>query len=325
MNILKYLSLVFLFTFSFSFSQITNEKEFLLCKTFRFLHEQTYTLKKIEQKYPELKSLSESTQLSFNLKFQPAIKKIIENTKLLFGENYEECLYNYTKELALKSLTKQQALNFINKVKDRRFGKIESPILEILLAYQFQNNPINEYLSHQYYTSSVENYSNLEKLELKINIPKSWKESYKSKSSPNVLKIFSSEFGSGNENIIISKKNNLNLNEFLINIDNLKKELKSTDKIVSIKKGTMNLREVGIIHFENTIKDIKKSTLRYVVAIDENNLLQVDCFINEKIYEELTIKFRKFKPLFDTIFGSIQVDFNEISKSNNRIFTYKNN
>ena len=281
-------------TSSVSHSQTAGENELLLSKTYRFIYGQEYILKTIKHNFPELKNKAENAELAFNKTFGTAVDNIYIETEKLYNKGYDSFLTTVKSELnelsKHKQKSKQDAIGFINHVHKRSQGHIKSPFLEILLAYKYKNNPIDEFLDNYVNTYSVTSFTNSKKIDLSLKVPVSWKEL--DGNSPTTLKKFRSEYGTGNITITLNTKK-------LSNNDNQISQFDSTNAITSS------------IRNRNVVKHL---------LLSENNALQITLTIYGTSDSEIDLQFKKFNSLYESIIKSILLG--KEHKKNN-LLTYK--
>lgn len=264
------------FVSTISYSQITNKKELLLIKTARYIYIQQHTFNKIKLNFPEQKVTIENAELAFNNTFGVAITRINAESKNLLGKKYESFLTNINNELNENSMT-----DIKNSL---RRPSIESPVLEILLTYKYQNNPIDEFWDNYVNIYSVKSYSNSRKIDLNLKIPLSWKEL--DGTSPTMLKKFRSEFGTGDVIITLSTKKSPKV----AHINNNPARISQYDQIKP-KSGSIQKRYI-IEH----------------LFLSENNVLEVKCTISASTNSELDLQYQKFNPLYKSIVKSIRIN-----------------
>ena len=273
---MKYFNQLLFIGFLFSsicYSQITNNNELLLVKTARFIHSQQYAFDVIKLNFPEQKTAIEDVELGFDKNFGAAIETINTKTKNLLGNKYESFIENLNNELNEYS---------INDIKSRLQGPIESPVLEILLAYKYQNNPVDEFVSNYVNTYSVKSYSNSTKVNLSLKVPLSWKEL--DGDSYTMLKKFRNEFGTGNVSITLSTK--------------------KSPKVTLINN---NLARISQYDQTNSKSGIHK---RYIVEhlyLSEGKVLEIKCTINSTTDNDLDVEYLKFSPLYKSIVKSVHI------------------
>ncbi len=271
---MKYLNqllfIVFLFS-SICYSQITNSNELYLVKTARFIHSQQHAFNVIKFKFPEQRATVENTETAFNKNFKTAIKVINTKTKKLLGDKYESFLTNLNNELNESS---------IDDLKNNLQEPIESPVIETLLAYKYQDNPVDEFLENHIDTYTIKSHENFDKVNLSIQIPKSWKDI--GKGSPASLKKFRSELGTGNVTVTLSTKN--------IPIKNSAITQVSQHELTNYKS-----------------KAVQNKHIVEHLYLSESNVLQIKCVINNTTDSDLNFQYQKFNPLFKSIVKSIRL------------------
>ena len=287
-------------TSSVCHSQTTSENELLLSKTYRFIYGQEYILKTIKHNFPELKNKAENAELAFNKTFGTAVDYIYIETEELYNKEYDTFLATIKSELnelsKHKQKSKQDALHFINHVHKRSQGHIKSPFLEILLAYKYKNNPIDEFLDNYVKTYSVTSFINSKKIDLSLKVPVSWKEL--DGNSSTTLKKIRSEYGTGNVTITLNTKK---LSKIDISNNN-HDQISQFDQANSI---------TGYIENRNIVKHL---------LLSENNALQITLTIYGTSDSEIDLQFEKFNSLYESIIKSILLG--KEHKKNN-LLTYK--
>ncbi|MCF6348876.1 MAG: hypothetical protein L3J20_11345 [Flavobacteriaceae bacterium] len=294
-NQLLFIALLFS---SICYSQITNNNELFLVKTARFIHSQQYAFNTLKLNFPGQKAAIENVELAFNKNFGTAIETINTKTKNLLGNKYESFIENLNNELNKSSIT---------DIKNRLHEPIESPVLEILLAYKYENNPVDEFLNNFVNIYSVN--TNSTKIDLSIKVPVSWKEL--DGDSPNVLKKFRNEYGTGNVTITLSTKNLSKLVSF-INNDNMsaKKEFQKTSfknhKIVPVQNE--NIARINQYDRLNSKPNsIQKRHITEQLYLSENNILEIKCIVNSTTGSDLDLQYQRINPLYKSIVKSIRI------------------
>ena len=95
---------------------------------------QTIYLDAIERKYPSLKNKVFLAKNEFNLKFSKSLNEIEYTfTKYMTQEQWSDFKFklknDLERQLDYSSITQNDAINFIDEVKTRANGNIESPII----------------------------------------------------------------------------------------------------------------------------------------------------------------------------------------------------
>ena len=312
----KILFLAFFLSFS-CFSQVKNENQLFLNKTFGFIYGQQHTLNIIKQNFPEQIIEASIAELEFDKSFSRALSNINIEIRKIHGSAFEDYLSKIKdisdKYFSSNKMSKKDAVLFIEKVKSRAKGNIKSPFLETLLKYEHLDNPVDELLNNHANIYSVINYSNSRMMKLEIKIPQSWKEL--DGDSSLILKKFRSEYGLGKEIITVSKKliSNRLITDNLFTEKELQKMIPKNSKIPLIDTENINNKLTGIIRYEQINPTIKSNQKRYIIQYSfkyNNTLLIIECAIYGVIEDDLNLKFQKFNPLFQSIVKSVKINNN---------------
>ncbi len=282
------------------YSQITNNNELFLVKTARFIHSQQYAFNIQKLNFPEQKAAIENAELAFNKNFGTAIETINTKTKDLLGNKYELFIENLNNELNKSS---------ISDINNRLQGSIESPVLETLLAYKYKNNPVDEFLNNFVNIYSVKSYTNSTKIDLSIKVPISWKEL--DGDSPNVLKKFRSEYGTGNVTITLSTKKSPKVVSFMNNdIISAKKEFQKISfrnhKIVPVQNDNLaKINQYDLL--SSKPNSIQKRHITEQLSLSGNNVLEIKCIVNSTTGSDLDQQYQMINPLYKSIVKSIRI------------------
>lgn len=303
----------------FCASQIKGGNNTLLQQTFGYLQSQRFMLETIEKKYPELSLEASIAKLEFHKNFGKAIGYINFKMKEYHDSSFENHLVNLEKvaNTNFQNLSKYDAKLFIQTVKKRARGIIKSPYQEILLRYQYFDNPVAEIKDRHYRIHSVANISNSTKTKLTVSIPKSWQE-ISSSNSPIVLKKFRSKDDFGGEIITISRQ--FLKPEVIKPEASLKKEIQKFIPVnahhLSTNHTLINKRFVYKKQYQDKSSDTTSKFKRYgyIYAFEHKNQLFV---IDFSIYRSLNDIFNKekFEPLIESILKSITIEINFFSKN----------
>jgi hypothetical protein len=115
-----------------------------------YLLGQEYILKNIKKDYPDLKVNTVQAEMLF----KSSLGKALENIELLISNKFsneqlvelKSKIIQEISNLAINTIdTREKAELFIDEVKQRAKGNIQSPIREIILFYNFYKNPEQEY------------------------------------------------------------------------------------------------------------------------------------------------------------------------------------
>jgi bifunctional DNA-binding transcriptional regulator/antitoxin component of YhaV-PrlF toxin-antitoxin module len=321
----KSIKLLFLFIliYSVSHSQITTEKQSLLLRTFGFIEGQKSTLNNIKENFPEQNIEAEIAELEFNKNYGQALSKLNLEVRQLLGIKFKDYVLKLDNEadkyFNSKILSKKEAISFVEKVKNRAKGNIQDPYLEFLKRYA--ENSIND-LSTSYNLHEVKSYFNSRVIELKVKVPKNWKEI--NGNHPSVLKKFRSDYGVGDEIITIGRIDNQN------NIKSFAKKwflefLPKGSKLISADTSkTIDNKVIGVLEYEESNSNIGSNHKRIITQYflpHQNDLLLIHCATYGKNNEDLNIKIKRLKPIYRSILESIDINNHKIEKNHT---TYKN-
>ena len=150
-----------------------------LAQAYGFVLGQGYSLLRITTELPEFSKDVTVANARFDATFPDIKTKLEMQLKEALGDKgFQEVattLRSKVKELAERQkLSKEIAADFLEQVKARSKGEIESPVLEYLLTVKYANYPMGEFSDgfRQRYQTSGDGKS--QGIKLKLQIPKSW-------------------------------------------------------------------------------------------------------------------------------------------------------
>ena len=189
-----------------TFAQATKEPLYIdLSKTLGFIMGQRFSLNRIKVEYPEVSLRVKKANIEFKSSFGIAERNIKKTLRGLLKNKYPE--YIATMEKQLESTLMSQQINqdiaaqFLDEVESRTKGEIPSPMLEILLNYQFEEKPADELTRGFKAKYRTKGHHKAKGLDLQIEYPKSW--SLREGNRPNVIQFFSSNNGRGPAHALI--------------------------------------------------------------------------------------------------------------------------
>ncbi|QFR42868.1 hypothetical protein [Sulfurimonas xiamenensis] len=170
-----------------------------ITKTYGYYIGQSYTLNKIKNKYPHLKNQVFLAEHEFKISFDSSLKNIdnIMSKKIKSSWNdLKSNIHNQIpKQLDLGNLSETEALQFLEEVKLRARGSIDSPIIETLLMFNpsYQKYKLSE-LQDGFYLKFISNGNGKAKgVKFSIKVPKSWKAQEANR--PNIVQKFTANNG----------------------------------------------------------------------------------------------------------------------------------
>ena len=302
-----------------SFSQSQNNSTFpanpeikLLIRAYGYLNGQKFTLNRIKKEFPTLEIAALKAESEFNLNFKKGGENITSHLKELIGKEYQNFestkLQQIASILGKQNITEDLARQFVSDVNDRAKGKIESPVKETLLTYQYIDNPVQEFSSGFVNAYSTKNHSKSKNLEIATKLPLSWSKSEGER--PNVVQTFISENGNGTEVIILLIKE-FQTSGSLQNIfteSELKKFATGEGaEPISAKEITIDNQKGGQIIFKMEGKRLDNITVVQgimYVTLFRGKLIFLQCMVS-KDNRNLNERFKLFLPLFNQVANSI--------------------
>jgi len=141
---------------------------------------QNYSLSQISEKYPSLTGMALIAEKEFSATF----KSSIEGMDTLMGE-HEKSEWNKIKaqlttqiasSINIEQISKTQARQFVEQVRERAKGNIESPVIETLLLFKsgYEKNPEREFLDGYKYKYSTNGAGKAKGVAFSIESPKTW-------------------------------------------------------------------------------------------------------------------------------------------------------
>jgi len=172
-----------------------------LSKAYGFLLGQELALRRIEAAYPDLRLQVQLARFEFESTFSGVKEKLEEELASAMGTINFDKLRAQT-ESSLKNLLEQQAMSpalaqqFVGQVKARARGdEIEAEILNYLLAVQYAQNPVGEFLSGFRQRFRTDGTGKSLGITLNLQVPRSWLAQEGER--PHIVRKWASEGGTG--------------------------------------------------------------------------------------------------------------------------------
>ncbi|MDP2160601.1 MAG: retropepsin-like aspartic protease [Flavobacterium sp.] len=319
--------ILLIFTINFSFGQaVKQDKVIRASMVYGYFIGIETALETISNLNPDLHN--EVSQINLLLKTNFGLSK--ENAiKYLDGIGNRDYIFE-AKLDSIKNLiqtniqfsTTDETLNYLKNLEFNLKGNIPSPMLENILSFQYENQPYKEFSNGYTYTFSSRGHKKAKNTELLLSIPKSW--SSQEGTQPNVIKLFTSDCGSGSYNISLltlempfseEELSKLSFDE----IDQLYREVFTQEyakefmegKFIEFKPMNIADRSGFLIVYETIIEKmgvkIKMRNNAYVFH-NVTHLHFINCSIGtSNISENLEEKSKKINPLFFMIVNSVVV------------------
>lgn len=327
MKFIQKFLLLFLISININAIELNQNLMMDMSRTYGYYIGQTHVLDLIEKKYPNLKNDVFLAKNEFDLKYLKSIKEIEQSfLKIMTKKQWDEYkvnLKNKIKEqLKYDYITQQESSNFIQEVKTRATGNIESPVIETLLMFNptYQKNPISEFSDNFFQKYNSKDNPKAKGVDFTVKAPKSWKSEEANR--PNIVR----KFGSNNGYIVEDKfMENIMLMVFDLPIEvNSLTPQDITDVCNDIPENSI-LRECKKTELENlpvVIQRIKMnlSRLENSITIEviqyniyfKNKLVMIQGQVgtmNDKISEKTLLeRFEKFKPVFSYVANSLVIN-----------------
>lgn len=292
-------------------------------RTHGYFKAQRYVLDRIEILFPELKPEIMLARINWNQSFRDS-ENIIE-TKLKEAAQDKWTTINNELDKVLEglyaeSITREMCLEFLDLVKARAKGEVESPVLEVLLVNhpEFSSSPIKEYLK-----GFKKKYSSIGQLKAKglaidIDLPMSW--SLREGKRPNVLWYFQSKLGdcagsitirslkeAGIDKTITDELSNDELVEAIIGETALRSFIQDENPTeILTKRTTIDGCQAAILEFESERVriEIKVDIYTRVYYILWNEFMIVISFSSRKVDGQLKYPKEKYRDYFNLIMNS---------------------
>lgn len=162
---------------------------------------QDHTLRCISDKYPKLRSQITLVDKLFAVRFGRALTTMNAIMSKQAQGEWDKIKHRAKNEiervLAAQEPTESQALDFIEEVRSRSEGNVESPILETLLMFMpgYEAHPGREFTEGYRYKFCSDGSIKAKGMNFCIEIPRTWKA--KDANRPNIVKKFVNRNGRG--------------------------------------------------------------------------------------------------------------------------------
>ncbi len=201
------------FSVSHCFAEINYSEKLVkdVAQTYGYCTGQDITLAAIEKNFPSLKPQVVIARSKFSSAFGSSLENLESKMQSRLGKKTWDTLknniFNALKQNLEFTFTKEQSKLFIDEVKQRASGTINSPIRETLLLF---NPDYLEYPEKEFFDGFVETYSSTgntkaKGLDFTIKYPMSW--IAKEGNRPNIVQKFSSVHRMGHTELMILIKN----------------------------------------------------------------------------------------------------------------------
>lgn len=336
--LLCFLIVINLYAIDYSKQQVQD-----MMYVYGFYMGQNYSLEKISYKYPHLKNKIYIAQHQFDKNFQSSVKYIDEYFSSLIPTEWNAIKKQFENELIKKTsfseIDEQKSLEFIDKVKLRAKGSIESPIIETLLTFHpyYKKYPSKEYSNGYKKRIYSRNNRKSKSIDFHIDIPQSWR--VKDGNRPNTLWLGNYKNGfldkddiSVSLGVIVKelpeKVNSITLEDanFFCNTFFKGSPIKECNKIT--------LENLPAIYARNTmvIKRLKSTytteTASYIVFFENKAIFlqgMVGTINDKTTKKQINDAFDKYSTLFEQIANSLVINniYTNQKNTSKQFYTYK--
>ena len=289
-----------------------HNKEAAVANALSYLIEEENYLNLIKGKYFKLKDSVDTVKL----KFENAFAKSKQELEKLYINDLEDfqtkMIDRSTKYFFDINPTEKQAQEFILRVQDKIKGKIDSPEFELLLGYEYDENPVEEIKAGYTKNFCTQGHLKSNGINFTITLPESWRQMENEKLHS--YKKFISKNGFGNESLLITvkdlkipKNKDMSENELAIfyETEGLQEILPKGCKYVTRQKTTINNHQGEQILYQHTgPHHIKAKYDTYVILI-HNKIAIIQFTIQELFGKSSEERFAKLLPLYTTIINSV--------------------
>ncbi|MFG0453515.1 hypothetical protein [Shewanella algae] len=322
---LTILILVVLSSSTYAETKLTNALAKDIGQAYGFYLGQNYSLRKISKKYPSTSGLVLIAEKEFLATFNSSIEGMDElmerNSKSEWNEIKKQLNTQIESSINIDKTSETQARRFINIVRERAKGNIDSPILETLLLFKsgYKNNPEREFIDGYKHKYSTNGAGKAKGVAFSIEAPRTW--IAKEGNRPNVVQKFVSENGRGLELLIVLiKEIPLQPGEEITEKDVLKisnpKDIQDIipDGGVHLNSGKLTLENLpGFwVHFKMDKARMRNTfsmeTIMYTIFY-KNKMIQIQGQVMTSINGEPTDRggLKRYEKLFDLMANSLVI------------------
>jgi hypothetical protein len=208
------------------------------------------------------------------------------------------------------------AAGFINDVEKRALGNgLSTPILETLLFFQFEEKPELEFMQGFTQTFKTKGHPKAKGSDWQIKVPISWKVIEADR--PNIIKKFISDYGSGEESIMIMTQDLELPKDYKVSKEEINELFSEKEVIKMTPKGAkfISFNKVTIDNYSGGVMEVElKQTNEDDKSVISIRMVQYMFIANGKMYllqgtvnddKDLASKMKKFTPLFKMVAKSI--------------------
>ncbi|MGI1946757.1 hypothetical protein [Shewanella glacialipiscicola] len=286
---------------------------------------QNYSLSEISKKYPSLSGLALIAEKEFSATFKSSIEGMDALMAKYAKSEWNKIKKQLTSQIAssinIEQISETQARQFVELVRERAKGNIDSPVIETLLLFKsgYEHNPEREFLDGYKYMYSTNGVGKAKGVAFSIESPKTWVA--KEGNRPNIVQKFVSENGRGLELLLILiKEVPLQPGETITEKDVLEilnpKDIQDfiPDGGVYLNSGKLTLENLpGFwVHFKMDMARVRNTvgmeTIMYTIFY-KNKMIQIQGQVMTSINGEPAERggLKKYEKLFDLMANSFVI------------------
>ena len=286
---------------------------------------QNYSLNEISKKYPSISGLAFVAEKEFSATFKASIEGMdalmTKYAKNEWDKTKEQSFNQIASSINIDQISETQARQFVELVRERAKGNIESPVIETLLLFKsgYEKNPEREFLDGYKYKYSTNGVGKAKGVAFSIESPKTWVA--KEGNRPNIVQKFVSENGRGLELLLVlikevplqpgEKITEKDLSEIL-NPKDMQDFI--PDGGVYLNSGKLSLENLpGFwVHFKMNMSRVRNTfgmeTIMYAIFY-KNKMIQIQGQVMTSINGEPAERggLKKYEKLFDLMANSFVI------------------
>jgi hypothetical protein len=295
-----------------------------VAQAYGYLIGQEHSINIIKNEFPQFENDMLNAEMAFNSTFGKSRSGIKEYLLNLLGE---EKFIDFDNKLILEienrtvnvEYSEEMVLNFIEELKKRANGDIETPILETFLSFEYADSPHQELLAGFTTIFKTKGHLKSKNTDWQIRVPKSWRA--KEADRPNIIQNFIDDFGDGLQGIMLMVKDIPTQKEKILTEqekDEFFSEEESKEYVpdgatfISFTKMNFDNKIGGMLEVEQVIQRLDfKLKIRMVqfMFIFENKVYSLVGSVSSfNIEDDLTSKTKKYLPLYKLVANSIVIN-----------------
>lgn len=177
-----------------------------IARAYGFVLGQELAIERINKEYPELSVSVVLAKAEFDASFPNIKLKLKDQLVSAMGEKiFDELDMGSKKELQTtltnQIISREIAQGFLQQVRERSKGKIDSPVIEFLLSVQYLSYPVGEFADGYRQRFTSDGHGKAQGINLVLQLPKSWKAQEGER--PHIVQKWVSQNGTGLEMILL--------------------------------------------------------------------------------------------------------------------------